>query len=66
MSKQKYEISVVYVDFPMGSSPEYFLSGGWTKQQAEEEVEKLLCEVDKDPQKFACANPHYYIRKTVK
>lgn len=62
MAKDKYNISVIYVDFPMGSSPEYGVSGGWTKEEAEVEVEKLLCEVDKDPQKYACCNPHYYIR----
>jgi len=57
-----YSISVSYVDFPMGASPEYHISSGHTLREAEDIVERYLQEVDKDPQKFSCRNPCYYIK----
>lgn len=64
MTEEKtYAISVYYVDYPMGRSPEYSVSGGHTLEEAERIVEEKLCEVDKDPEKFACANPVFTIKE---
>jgi len=64
MAEEKtYAISVYYVDYPMGRSPEYSVSGGHTLEEAERIVEEKLCEVDKDPEKFACANPVFTIKE---